>query len=133
MLAEQKRNTNIGVGFGLICQFIGYFLFDGGGNDLLGGILLLMGLALFLWGCASYARGKGYTGLLGILGLAHLPGLLFLVFLPDRHKDADKNDPASAEPASRDALADIDRLADLKERGAITDEEFQRKKQELLG
>jgi membrane protein YdbS with pleckstrin-like domain len=40
--------------------------------------------------------------------------------------------PIRAGSASRSALDDLERLADLRDRGAITEEEFQRMKRELL-
>jgi hypothetical protein len=43
---------------------------------------------VFIWGCMSYARGKGYHPLMGLFGLLYLPGLLVLVLLRDRRKAA---------------------------------------------
>jgi uncharacterized membrane protein YdbT with pleckstrin-like domain len=40
--------------------------------------------------------------------------------------------PIRSRSASRSALDDLERLADLRDRGAITEEEFQRMKRELL-
>jgi hypothetical protein len=54
---------------------------------MVGYVVLLTGVGLFLWGCAQYAQGKGYSPYWGALGLLYLLGLLVLVFMPDRHKD----------------------------------------------
>ena len=73
MLAEKKTNTNIGVGVGILLQLVS------GMMGPLGGLFLIVGLAVFIWGCANYAQGKGYSGWLGLLGLASLIGLIVLV------------------------------------------------------
>lgn len=98
---------------------------------MLGFVFVLVGTALFLWGCGSYAKGKGYTGFLGILGFLHLIGLIMLVMLPDKHKQGGvaKSEESSNSSGSLDA---IERLAELREKGVLTDAEFQQKKQELL-
>jgi hypothetical protein len=61
----------------------GYF-----GGPAIGYLLYVIGAALFLWGCSQYARGKGYSPYWGALGLLYILGLLVLVFMPDKHKDA---------------------------------------------
>ncbi|MEJ2061448.1 MAG: hypothetical protein P8Y64_13340 [Gammaproteobacteria bacterium] len=89
MLAEQKRNTNIGVGVGIVLQVFGRYLqMQGSGMSALGSLMLLMGIGVFLWGCWNYAQGKGYHGAWGLLGLFSLLGLIILAVLPDRHKTA---------------------------------------------
>lgn len=85
MLAEKKRDTNIGVGVGILLQLIGRVMQFQGASGL-GFVLVLAGLAVFVWGCVSYCQGKGYPGWLGLLGLLSIIGLLILVFLPDRNK-----------------------------------------------
>jgi hypothetical protein len=64
----------------------------------LGLLVELAGMGLFLWGCCSYTKGKGYhpaLGLLGLLicspavtpmGLVNSISILVLIFLPDKHK-----------------------------------------------
>lgn len=48
--------------------------------------MVLVGLALFAWGCMSYMRGKGHHPAWGILGVFSLIGLVILFFFPDRHR-----------------------------------------------
>ncbi len=89
MLAEKKRDTNIGVGIGFVLQLAGNILqAQGGAMVTVGLMLLLVGLVIFVWGCMSYCEGKGHSKWLGLLGLLSIVGLLILVFLPDRHKGA---------------------------------------------
>lgn len=40
------------------------------------------GLAVFTLGCIAYARGKGRSGVWGLLGLFSLPSLVALFVLP---------------------------------------------------
>jgi hypothetical protein len=90
MLPEYKKKTNIGIGLGLVLQIAGRILLMSGGalGAIPGLVLVLGGLVAFIWGCWSYAEGKGYSGLCGLLGLFSLIGLLILAALPDRHKEA---------------------------------------------
>jgi len=108
MLPEKKRNTNIGVGFGIILQVVAGIAsevgkaptpyFDQSGHLITGspdvglGLLatacLLGGLGLFVWGCMNYAEGKGHSKWLGLLGLATCLGLIILIVLPDHHKES---------------------------------------------
>ncbi|MDF1843523.1 MAG: hypothetical protein P1U77_18960 [Rubripirellula sp.] len=88
MLAEYKQKTNIGIGVGLLMQIAGNFVSGGttAGSGLVGLFLLLGGLGLFIWGCVSYAVGKGHHGALGLLGVFSILGLIVLILLPDKHK-----------------------------------------------
>ena len=45
-----------------------------------------IGSILFIIGCCFYAKGKGYNGAWGLLGLLSLIGLLILVCMKDKHK-----------------------------------------------
>jgi hypothetical protein len=90
MIEEYKTKTNVGVGLGLILSMMARVLF--GGEDqvsiIAGLVLAIAGTMVFIWGCMSYARGKGYHPLMGLFGLLYLPGLLVLVLLRDRRKAA---------------------------------------------
>lgn len=84
MLAEYKTKTNIGVGIGIVVLVVGEVVLGG----LFGRLIALFGLGLFIWGCMSYMKGKGYHGAWGLLGLFWLVGLIVLAIFPDRHKDS---------------------------------------------
>lgn len=89
MLAEKKTATNIGVGVGILLQLVGASVqrtADGGTLAMIGSIIVLIGLAVFIWGCCNYAEGKGYHAALGLLGLLSCLGLIILVVLPDKHR-----------------------------------------------
>jgi len=87
MLKEYKRRTNIGVGIGWLIMLIGSAQARSHPSAPFFGLcVLLIGAALFIWGCVQYSKGKGHSGYWGALGLFWLLGLVVLVFLPDRHK-----------------------------------------------
>jgi hypothetical protein len=87
VLAEYKKKTNIGMGLGIVAQFVGVVLINSGYvGTVFGYSFLLGGIVLCIWGCWSYAKGKGYDGVLGFLGLFTIIGLIILACLPDKHK-----------------------------------------------
>lgn len=83
MLQKHKNGTNIGVLVGIALQ-IGAGYVESPANML----LYVAGWAAFIWGCTEYARGKGHSPWFGLLGLLSILGLIVLVLMPDRHKDA---------------------------------------------
>jgi hypothetical protein len=88
MLAEKKTATNVGVLLGLVLQFVGRGMMAQPGSETLGLLLVLVGLVAFIFGCVSYAQGKGQPGIFGLLGLLSIIGLIVLAVLPDHHKEA---------------------------------------------
>jgi MFS family permease len=58
-------------------------------SGLLLGFILgpLLGAVLLIIGLCYYAKGKGYSAALGLLGLLSCIGLLILAVLPDKTKD----------------------------------------------
>jgi hypothetical protein len=87
MLPEKKRNTNLGVGIGMFIQLAAVGWSTAGSAPTIDiQILAFLGLGFFVWGCMSYAEGKGHSKWLGFLGLLSFIGLLILVCLPDHHK-----------------------------------------------
>ena len=84
MLAEKKSQTNIGVGMGIICQ-VASRLTD---NLALSLAIFCVGIVFFIWGCVSYAQGKGQSPVLGLLGFLSICGLIILILLPDKHKNS---------------------------------------------
>lgn len=91
MLQRYKTRTNVGVGLGVASQGVGAYMMETeGGNDVkvvVGMALFLLGFGFFLFGCISYAAGKGQNRALGLLGLLSCVGLLILVALPDQHRE----------------------------------------------
>ncbi len=86
MLEEKKTATNVGVGVGIALEFVATALFLSG-RPLLALPVGLASMVLFAWGCWSYAAGKGYPGVLGLVGVFFgLIGLLILILLPDKCK-----------------------------------------------
>jgi hypothetical protein len=47
--------------------------------------------------------------------------------------DSEWEEVEKADPEEDDYIEELERLADLRDKGIITDEEFEAKKQELLG
>ncbi|MFZ5867187.1 MAG: hypothetical protein ACOYXY_14980 [Thermodesulfobacteriota bacterium] len=90
MLPQYKTRTNIGVGIGVVLSIASAILMQPGAHfvmNQLGILCLVVGTILFVWGCWSYAQGKGYHGAWGLLGLLSCVGLVILVLFPDRHKE----------------------------------------------
>ena len=87
MRREQLRNTNIGVGAGVLLQLAGFFWAQIGDAVAIGGVgLFLLSIPPFIWGCMNYAAGKGHPQWLGLAGLAGIVGLVILILLPDRDR-----------------------------------------------
>jgi hypothetical protein len=91
MLPAYKQKANIGLSFGYVVFAVGFiFGFSPIDNSQLAtsiGLLVAFGgHGLFVWGCWNYAKSKGYSGALGLLGLLSAYGLLILVLLSDKHK-----------------------------------------------
>jgi len=78
----------MGAGGGILLNIIAVAFQRSAGQDLsLVGLLLgSLGLLFWIWGCAAYAKNKGYPELVGLLGLIGCIGLGVLVFLPDRSR-----------------------------------------------
>ena len=88
MLAEYKTKTNVFILLGIVTQILGGIV---GGE--VGGIIRIVGAGLFITGCCFYAKGKGYNGAWGGLGLLSLLGLLILVLMKDKQKELVKGIP----------------------------------------
>jgi len=89
MLPEYKVSTNVGVGVGLLLQIAGkqtYYDYKGTSLSYLGIFFIALSLVALIWGCSSYAKGKGYNQFWGLLGVLNLLGFLVLFFFPDRNK-----------------------------------------------
>ena len=113
--------TNLGVGAGILLQFLGGFLIragQGGPMTVVGGILQVLSIPCYLYGCINYAWLKNYDWYVGLLGLLGCCGLLVMVLLPHqpersrssgrrkkkkrpRYDDEDDEDDYDDEPRPR--------------------------------
>ena len=82
MLPEYRSKANLWIGIGLLLQFGSLLVVP----EPLNALGILAGLVMILIGCGNYASAKGYSGLLGILGLGSILGLVILICLPDKNK-----------------------------------------------
>ena len=89
MIGEYRLRTNIGVGVGIIAQIIGFYVsyYVHIGIVLwFAAILIYGGFLLLIWGLWNYAKGKGYKGVWGLLGLLSIFGFMILALFPDKKK-----------------------------------------------
>ncbi|MBP9890827.1 MAG: hypothetical protein KBG84_02890 [Planctomycetes bacterium] len=92
MIASLQKKATPFLGLGLLIQVGGSFL-----REINWGLTLAclaIGAALLIVGCMYYAVGKGYRRELGLLGLLSVFGVIALIYLPDKEKDAP---PAAAD------------------------------------
>ncbi|MFP6902118.1 MAG: hypothetical protein VCB81_00520 [Verrucomicrobiia bacterium] len=87
-VAQKRRNTNIGVGIGVLLQVGGLFgqfgRVDVNEESIFIGLLLIvLSIPPFIWGCMNYAESKGYYKRVGLVGLLGIIGLIVLILLPD--------------------------------------------------
>ena len=82
---RNAREANLGVGIGVTLQFMAGMLVTVAGQDaLLPSILGIASLPFMVWGCMSFAEGKGYPKWIGLFGAAGVIGLIVLLILPSR-------------------------------------------------
>ena len=86
MLQQYKKQTNIGVGIGFLLSVAGRVLEKQQPSlGILSLGLLVLSAGLVVWGCSGYAKGKGYSGYWGALGVFSLIGFIILALFPDRN------------------------------------------------
>ena len=93
MIREYRIKTNIGVGFGILAQVIGFlasYYIQVGIVLWCAAILIYGGFLLLIWGLWNYAKGKGYKGVWGLLGLLSIFGFAVLALFPDKKKAQNK-------------------------------------------
>ena len=91
MNKEYRIKTNVGVGLGIIAQMIGFAVSKYVHIGIIlwiAAIIIYGGFLMFIWGLWNYAKGKGYKGAWGLLGLLSVFGLVILALFPDRRKEA---------------------------------------------
>lgn len=92
MLAEYKKKGNIGTALAILTAvvlgIIAAIVTDTSKRTdfFLQVICILPTIFLFIYGLYCYAKGKGYHGAWGLLGILTIIGLLIIAFFPDRHK-----------------------------------------------
>ena len=88
MRPEKRGATNVSVGIGGVLQVAGFVLLHYapvlGGDTTVGAVLVVASVSVIIWGCMSYAEGKGHSRSAGLLGVLGVVGLIVLVLLPDR-------------------------------------------------
>ena len=90
--ATATERIQIGIGLAVLAQFAARGALWAGINSLVVGIpILVWGFALILSGCFVWARGKGYSRWVGLVGVLWLVGLLILYLLPDRCPDSPRD------------------------------------------
>lgn len=104
MNANNKRNAAIGIPFGLVLCTAAVILSARHLIPTMGcGALFVAGGLIYVWGCAAWARSKGYSAAQGMFfGVAFPPSLLLM--LRDRTKmskaERDEEDREAAEEQS---------------------------------
>lgn len=89
MLAEYKKKTNQVIGFAIILFLLAILIHSLSESKIATAVAyVFMTSVMPLWICGvwCYAKGKGYHGAWGLLGIFTLAGLIILAFFPDRHK-----------------------------------------------
>lgn len=85
MIKEYKSKTNIFIGGGILLDLLGMFVLpDGVGRVACG----LVGRALLITGCVFYVKGKCRHPAWGAMGFLSLLGLIVLICLKDKSKEA---------------------------------------------
>lgn len=82
MIEKYKKRTNIFIG---IAFLVGVFLRPNT-RGLIFIIFIIGDIILWVLGCYNYAKGKGYHGAWGALGVFPLVGAIVLIFFPDKNK-----------------------------------------------
>ena len=90
-LEKYKKNEGMGIGLGMPLIIFGSILARTGTVEL-GVIVNIIGAVLFIWGCCSWMKRKGYSSAWGLLGIFFIVGLIILACFPDRYKGIQQRD-----------------------------------------
>ena len=89
MLAEYKKKTNFSIGLSIIAFILAILLdsfFESEIAKAAAYLLMTSVMPLWIFGVWSYAKGKGYHGAWGLLGVFTIIGLIILACFPDKNK-----------------------------------------------
>ena len=130
----------IGISIGFVREIVDVIIFSSSGGEILGFLSIIYYLAVFIPGLAVLFRRLQYTDRScwwWLICFIPLSGAIVLVVCacldstPD-NKYGKNPKGSSGESCSKESLSRLEKLHELKEKGAITQEEFEAKKQELL-
>ena len=129
----------ISIIIGFVLEIVDVIIFSSSGGEILGFLSIIYYLAVFIPGLAVLFRRLHDTGRSGwwwLISLIPLIGAIVLIVFacldstPD-NKYGKNPKGSSGESCSNESLSRLEKLHELKEKGAITQEEFEAKKQEL--
>gem|GEM_PF-3046850 len=91
MIVRLQKQKNIGIVAGLLASWTGVAIIYAAPQKNLVYLaigLIILGLVLWFWGVATYARAKGYPAILGVCLalLLNILALLVLLVIPDKTK-----------------------------------------------
>gem|GEM_PF-2104358 len=87
MIESYKGKVNSEIALWILLMIVGSIFQGEPIYDIVRNSFYALSYLSFILACVHYAKGKGYSGWLGALGLASIPGLIVLVVLPDKTKD----------------------------------------------
>lgn len=84
---------------------------------------------------ATMMKKKEFSALWAVIGLVVcvIPLLIYLIIYASESDKVVEIRVSASRPTTGDSLAELERLKELHTRNVITDEEFDREKQRLLG
>jgi hypothetical protein len=96
-IGRLEGEGNVGIVLGFATMLIGSGLTRQGPDYALPGTTVFAaGWLLLIYGCVNYAKWKGYSHWLGLLGYLLLPGLIVLACIPNRRKRLRSEGPAES-------------------------------------
>ena len=118
---------------GLILQMIAGATIEQPDLLLIGSILLLLGTVMLFIGFGYYSKAKCRSPAWCLMGFLSIIGMIILGCLKDIEKESIQKQAMTSRGQSQgDYLAQLEKLGELKEKGVLTDEEFQIQKAKLL-
>lgn len=92
MIVAYKKKVNIFIGLGFLINIVifAYLFMNYSKGQPFNPLVNLVGyasLGCFIYGLYNYAKAKGYSGWLALLGFLNILGLIILVVLPDKRKN----------------------------------------------